>query len=303
MLPPVANPRNRFLPTPTGEPSGGGAPSTTGVEVQVVSSEVAHAVGGVWGWFKYWFFPMDTQGAPMPPAPKPPTPAQKPPAAPTPSAPKPPVTASYTVQSGDTLSGIAQRTLGDAARWREIYDANRDQISNPNLIYAGMVLRIPGGTLQAPPPPTSGGFGAQAVNTARQLQANGYHYTVNLTTNYHPVRFQIGCCADFVVDAWAKAGIDIYNEVPNPHYVPSLVSYFKSGANGRHWIPASGRAQPGDMVMFDWGDGQADHVAIVTAVDGNGKPTRIIESYDFGLPVRERAVGNSLNNIIGYGRA
>jgi hypothetical protein len=38
-------------------------------------------------------------------------------------------------------------------------------------------------------------------------------------------------------------------------------------------------------------------------VDGNGKPTKIIESYNFNLPVRERAIGSSLNNVLGYGRA
>jgi hypothetical protein len=60
-------------------------------------------------------------------------------------------------------------------------------------------------------------------------------------------------------------------------------------------------AQPGDMVFFDWdGDGEGDHTAIVTEVDGNGHATKIIESYDFNLPVRERAVGNSADNIMGY---
>ncbi|HEY9723896.1 MAG TPA: peptidoglycan-binding protein [Oscillatoriaceae cyanobacterium] len=154
------------------------------------------------------------------------------------------------------------------------------------------------------PAPSSGGFGGAAVAAARQLQANGYHYTVNLTSDYHPVRFQVGCCADFAVDSWAKAGIDLYNQVSDPHYCPTLVNYFKNGGGGHHWIPAGGRAAPGDMVFFDWdGDGVADHTAIVSAVDGNGRPTSIVESYDFNLPVRERAIGSSLNNVLGYGRA
>lgn len=49
----------------------------------------------------------------------------------------------YTVKSGDTLSGIAQKQLGKASRWREIFDANRDQIDNPDLIHPGQVLKLP----------------------------------------------------------------------------------------------------------------------------------------------------------------
>ncbi len=50
---------------------------------------------------------------------------------------------SYTVQSGDTLSAIAQRHYGKASRWQEIFEANRDQIDDPDLIRPGQVLRLP----------------------------------------------------------------------------------------------------------------------------------------------------------------
>jgi nucleoid-associated protein YgaU len=49
----------------------------------------------------------------------------------------------YTVAAGDSLSKIAQREYGDAGKWRAIYDANRDKISNPDLIHPGQVLTIP----------------------------------------------------------------------------------------------------------------------------------------------------------------
>jgi nucleoid-associated protein YgaU len=49
----------------------------------------------------------------------------------------------YTVVSGDTLSKIAKKFLGNANHWKEIFDANRDQISNPDLIRVGQVLKIP----------------------------------------------------------------------------------------------------------------------------------------------------------------
>jgi nucleoid-associated protein YgaU len=51
--------------------------------------------------------------------------------------------AKYTVRKGDTLSAIAQREYGDANAWRRIYDANRDQIDNPDLIQPGQELTLP----------------------------------------------------------------------------------------------------------------------------------------------------------------
>ena len=50
---------------------------------------------------------------------------------------------SYTVVAGDTLSKIAKKFLGGANHWHEIFDANRDQISNPDMIQVGQVLKIP----------------------------------------------------------------------------------------------------------------------------------------------------------------
>jgi nucleoid-associated protein YgaU len=52
---------------------------------------------------------------------------------------------SYTVVAGDSLSKIAKREYGDAQKWRQIYDANRDQIKDPDLIYPGQVLTLPAG--------------------------------------------------------------------------------------------------------------------------------------------------------------
>lgn len=49
----------------------------------------------------------------------------------------------YTVVAGDSLSKIAKREYGDASKWPKIYDANRDQIKNPDLIHPGQVLNLP----------------------------------------------------------------------------------------------------------------------------------------------------------------
>ena len=49
----------------------------------------------------------------------------------------------YTVKSGDTLSKIAKEQLGDANAYMAIFEANRDQLNDPNLIKPGQVLKIP----------------------------------------------------------------------------------------------------------------------------------------------------------------
>lgn len=49
----------------------------------------------------------------------------------------------YTVQSGDTLSKIAREQLGNANAYMKIFDANKDQLSDPDKIRPGQVLRIP----------------------------------------------------------------------------------------------------------------------------------------------------------------
>jgi uncharacterized protein YidB (DUF937 family) len=64
-----------------------------------------------------------------------------PPAAPAPPA-RPP-DQWYTVVPGDSLSKIAQRFYGDASQWPRIFDANRDQLQNPDRIRQGQKLKIP----------------------------------------------------------------------------------------------------------------------------------------------------------------
>jgi nucleoid-associated protein YgaU len=50
----------------------------------------------------------------------------------------------YTVVAGDTLSKIAKHEYGDASQWKRIYEANKDTIKNPDLIYPGQTFKIPG---------------------------------------------------------------------------------------------------------------------------------------------------------------
>jgi nucleoid-associated protein YgaU len=62
------------------------------------------------------------------------------PAPPTPAAKEPRI---YEVVAGDTLSKIAKHFYGDAAKYPKIFDANRDQLKDPNVIKPGQRLKIP----------------------------------------------------------------------------------------------------------------------------------------------------------------
>lgn len=49
----------------------------------------------------------------------------------------------YTVRAGDSLSKIAKQFYGDANQYMRIFDANQDQLDDPNKIQAGQELSIP----------------------------------------------------------------------------------------------------------------------------------------------------------------
>jgi nucleoid-associated protein YgaU len=52
-------------------------------------------------------------------------------------------TGEYVVRQGDVLSKISQEVYGTSKKWRRIFDANRDVLSDPNALRTGMRLRIP----------------------------------------------------------------------------------------------------------------------------------------------------------------
>lgn len=49
----------------------------------------------------------------------------------------------YTVKAGDTLSKIAKDHLGNANAYMKIFEANKDQLTDPDKIKPGQVLRLP----------------------------------------------------------------------------------------------------------------------------------------------------------------
>ena len=49
----------------------------------------------------------------------------------------------HTVMKSDTLYGLARAYYGNAARWKDIYEANRNELADPNKIFVGQQLLIP----------------------------------------------------------------------------------------------------------------------------------------------------------------
>lgn len=49
----------------------------------------------------------------------------------------------YEIVAGDTLSGIAKRYFGDANAWQRLFEANREVIKDPDLIFPGQKIRVP----------------------------------------------------------------------------------------------------------------------------------------------------------------
>ena len=49
----------------------------------------------------------------------------------------------YRVGSGDSLSSIAQKTLGRSSRWDEIYEMNRDRMAGPDALIVGAIYKLP----------------------------------------------------------------------------------------------------------------------------------------------------------------
>lgn len=49
----------------------------------------------------------------------------------------------YVIEKGDTLWAISEKFLGNGSRYKEIFEANREVIEDPDLIFVGQQIRIP----------------------------------------------------------------------------------------------------------------------------------------------------------------
>ncbi|WP_310599161.1 LysM domain-containing protein [Desulfobulbus sp.] len=123
----------------------------------------------------------DVPQAPQAPEPQPqPEPAEPlpVPATPLPAAAPPtddqPAELFYTVRRTDSLSSIARNELCDETAWQQIYQLNRDRITDPDQVVPGMSLRLTGLENHCPPPrqPASHAGSPAVEKTGREEKTN-----------------------------------------------------------------------------------------------------------------------------------
>jgi LysM repeat protein len=94
----------------------------------------------------------------------------------------------HVIQAGETLSGLAARYLGSSARYREIYEANRNVLRSPDDLRDGVTIVIPDGGKPrdsqnvagssatgspAPPSANAKSGGIKARPTSRSIESDG----------------------------------------------------------------------------------------------------------------------------------
>ncbi|HEY9070109.1 MAG TPA: glucosaminidase domain-containing protein [Candidatus Ozemobacteraceae bacterium] len=143
---------------------------------------------------------------------------------------------SYTVRSGDSLSAIARRLLGDASRYVEIVNLNAGRYpslrNNPDLIYPGWNLAIPGGsTSSMSSPATSDSSGSYTVRSGDSLSAIALRCLGNASRYMEIVRLN--------ADRYPSL-------LSNPNLIhPGWTLRLPSGANpGSNSTPASSNTTP-----------------------------------------------------------
>jgi len=123
-----------------------------------------------------------------------------------------PISRTYTVRSGDTLSSIAQRYYHNEGDWTWIYTANQSTISDPNVIYVGEELTIP---YSAPSGTTS--------HTPRHAKATTSQATV-LTSSASNLSGTLGCSG--LEALWEAAGGS-----PAEAFMAAEIAMAESGGN------------------------------------------------------------------------
>ncbi|WP_419815596.1 phage tail tip lysozyme [Glacieibacterium sp.] len=173
--------------------------------------------------------------------------------------------ASYTVQRGDTLSGIAARYGLDTNAL-----ARSNHLANPNLIVTGQTLRLDGkasvsgggGTAPTTPGPGAGSSNAAAV-AEKYLGQNASSLKVNRNDNL-PMDPNVPsdvCCANFVSAVLTEAG-----QLPANLHTDSVAT-LNTTLRNQGWTPVSAsNARPGDVVII-----QSHGISHTVMVSGPGQ--------------------------------
>ena len=212
----------------------------------------------------------------------------------------PAMAADYTVVKGDSLWKIAQEHLGSGYKWREIYEANKSAIKNPNLIYVGQTLTIPGSTdtnnnIKEETTMTNiekataliNTFATGDTETARSLLAEGYIQ--------HNLAYGTGADAfigsvEYLASAPVKTTVKnirafedgdkvflqtIYNFAGAGEQV--AFDIFRFDADGRiaeHWDNLASLADPNPS-----GHTQTDGATVITDLDKTEENRKLVENF------------------------
>ena len=212
----------------------------------------------------------------------------------------PAMAADYTVVKGDSLWKIAQEHLGSGYKWREIYEANKSAIKNPNLIYVGQTLTIPGSTdtnnnIKEETTMTNiekataliNTFATGDTETARSLLAEGYIQ--------HNLAYGTGADAfigsvEYLASAPVKTTVKnirafedgdkvflqtIYNFAGAGEQV--AFDIFRFDADGRiaeHWDNLASLADPNPS-----GHTQTDGTTVITDLDKTEENRKLVENF------------------------
>jgi len=172
----------------------------------------------------------------------------------------------YTVKSGDSLSGIA---AAHGVSLQALEAAN-PQITNPNLIYAGQTIKIPGSGSVAPTTNTT--RAPSGSSNVAQLAESFMGQNASSLEKSGQLPMQPGidpseCCANFVSAVLVKAG-----KLPANMQTVNVLT-LQSNLQKAGWTPVSkANAQPGDVVIVNTAHEQ--HTEIV-ASNNNGKITLV----------------------------
>ena len=180
---------------------------------------------------------------------------------------------SYTVRSGDTLSGIATR---HGVSLSALTAAN-PQIRNPNLIHPGQKINIPGGGKSSPPvqgpgpstpTPAGNATGARTAQIAESfLGRNASELKRSGDLPMNPNVPNNVCCANFVSAVLQKNGLLSKSEHTD------AVRVLNTTLRKKGWTEVSmANAKPGDVVIMQRGG--VSHTEIV-AKNENGKITLV----------------------------
>lgn len=199
---------------------------------------------------------------------------------------------SYTVKSGDTLWDIAR---AHGVSLSALEKAN-PQIANPDLIFPGQHINLPGGgsaggsagvggTAHA-----GGGTGNVAAIAEKYLGQNASSLKGNRNDNL-PMNANVPsniCCANFVSAVLTEAG-----QLPAGLHTDS-VSQLNSTLRARGWTPVSAAdAKPGDVVIMQGGG--ISHTEIVSG------PGQMIGSNNVNADGSQRISHNNLSYALSHG--